>query len=300
MIPIIDSHHHIWRVADLAWLAGPMVPRIFGPYEAIRRDYDIAEFRADLAGSGVAASVYVQTNWPAGRSVDEVAWVQSVADVHGWPQAIVGHLDLLSDDAPQVLAEQMKYSRMRGVRMQLHWHENEMYRFAQAPDLASDPRLRRNIRALAQYGLPFELQVFSGQMPGACELAKANPDITFILQHAGMLEDTSPAGVAAWRDGMRRLADLPNVVAKLTGLGTFIHRNDPAHIARIVADTIALFGAERCLFGSNFPVEKLWTSYADLVAAHRAALAGYPVGTQRLVLGGNAARIYRIEAVGGA
>ena len=63
MIPVVDGHHHIWRQADLPWLMGPMQPRIFGPYEPIRRDYPIEEFRADLDGLGVVKSVYVQTNW---------------------------------------------------------------------------------------------------------------------------------------------------------------------------------------------------------------------------------------------
>ena len=65
--PIIDAHHHIWRQADLPWLVGPMLPRIFGPYEPIRRDYPIAEYLADIAGTGVVKSVYVQANWAPAR-----------------------------------------------------------------------------------------------------------------------------------------------------------------------------------------------------------------------------------------
>src|SRR6185295_4861921 len=94
---IVDAHHHIWRQADLAWLSGPMQPRIFGPYEPIRRDYPIQEYLDDLKGTGVTRSVYVQTNWPPGKAVDEVRWVQSVADQSGWPHAIVGSADLMDD-----------------------------------------------------------------------------------------------------------------------------------------------------------------------------------------------------------
>ena len=73
------------------------------------------------------------------------------------------------------------------------------------------------------------------------------------------------------RGHARSLASGPTSSAKLSGLGTFLHRNDPAHIAFMVGETVALFGAERCLFGSNFPIEKLWTRYAALIAAYRAA-----------------------------
>lgn len=295
MIPIIDSHHHIWRKADLAWLQGPMLPRIFGPYEPLRRDYPIEEFKADLAGSGVVASVYVQANWPKERAVDETAWVQAVGDATGWPQAIVGYADMLSDDAPATIEQLVKFPNFRGVRMQIHWHENELYRFAPKPDVAADPVFRRNLRALAHHGLTFDLQVFESQMAGAAEMAAANRDVTFVLQHAGMLEDRSPAGIAAWREGMKRLADQPNIVAKLSALGTFLRRNDPAHIAFVTAETVALFGPKRCMFGSNFPIEKLWTTYPELISANRAAIAGLPEADQRLVLHGTAARVYRLQ-----
>ena len=294
MLPIVDAHHHIWRQADLPWLQGPMVPRIFGPYEPIRRDYPIEEFLADIAGSGVEKSVYVQTNWAKSGAVEEVEWVQEVADQHDWPHAIVGYADLLDDSVSETLKGQAVQPLMRGVRMQLHWHQNEMYRFAAAPDLMNDARLRRNIRLLAGQGWSFDLQVFASQMADAARLAADNRDITFVLQHAGMLEDLTPAGRRAWREGMERLADQDNIVSKLSGLGTFIHRNDPVHVRDVVLETVAMFGADRCLFGSNFPIEKLWTGYAELVAAHRAAIASLSEADQQAILSGTARRVYRI------
>ncbi len=227
MIGAIDAHHHIWRQADLAWLSGPMQPRIFGPYEPIRRDYPMAEYLADIAGNDVARSVYVQANWPPGRAEDEVAWVQCVAAETGWPHAIAGYADMSVDDARRDLDKLARHGLMRAVRMQLHWHPNPQYRFAARPDLTDDAVLQRNVAALAGYGWAFELQVFAGQMASAARLAAACPQVTFVVQHAGMLEDLSPTGWATWRDGMRALAAQPNVVAKLSGLGTFIHRNDP-------------------------------------------------------------------------
>jgi len=103
VIPVVDGHHHIWRQADLPWLMGPMQPRIFGPYEPIRRDYPIEEFRADLNGLDVVKSVYVQTNWSPEAYEDEAAWVQRTADKTGWPHAIVAYADVSADDVrPQL------------------------------------------------------------------------------------------------------------------------------------------------------------------------------------------------------
>ncbi len=296
MDDVIDAHHHIWRRQDLEWLNGPMQPRIFGPYESIRRDYPIEEFRQDAVAGGVSASVYVQANWPVARFEDEVAWVQAVADASGWPHGIVGYADFLAGDVRPQLDRLAKYPRMRGLRQQIHWHENPLCRFASRPDIAADPTFRRNIARLADYGWTFDLQVFASQMEDAAGLAQACPGVTFILQHAGMLEDRSESGRAEWRAGLRRLAACPNIVAKLSGLGTFIHRNDPAHIAGIVRETVALFGAERCLFGSNFPIEKLWTNYSDLIGAYRTAVAALTEAEQRAIFHDTAARVYRIDA----
>ena len=271
-----------------------MQPRIFGPYEAIRRDYLIDEYLGDIANTAVTRSVYVQANWAPDRFEDEVAWLQRVAGESGWPHAIVGYADLLCEDVRPQLDRLARYPLLRGVRMQLHWHENEMYRFAARPDLALDPVLQRNVARLADYGMVFDLQVFAGQMAGAAELAAACPDVTFVLQHAGMLEDLSPEGRAEWRTGMERLAARPNVVSKLSAFGTFLHRNDPAHIGGVLRDTVGMFGADRCLFGSNFPIEKLWTSYGALLGAFLAAASDLPDDARAAIFEGTAMRVYRL------
>jgi predicted TIM-barrel fold metal-dependent hydrolase len=294
MTDIIDSHHHIWHRRDLPWLDGPMQPRIFGPYEPIRRDYPISEFLDDIAGSGVVKSVYVQANWAKNRFEDEVAYVQQAADDTGFPQGIVGYADFLAEDVRPQLDRLKKYRGMRGLRMQLHWHENPQYRFASEENLAGNPTLQRNVARLADYGWSFDLQVFAGQMKGAAELAASAPKVTFILQHAGMLEDTSEHGWKVWREGMRKLAAAPNVMTKLSALGTFIHKNDPQHIAAVVRETVGIFGPDRCMFGSNFPIEKLWTKYSDLVTAYRGALAPLGEATSRAALHDTAARVYRL------
>ncbi|MCA3626625.1 MAG: amidohydrolase family protein [Methylobacterium sp.] len=291
---MIDAHFHIWRQADLPWLTGPMQPRIFGPYEPIRRDYPIEEYLADAAAAGITGAVYVQANWAPARALDEVRFVAESAKRAGFPVGIVAYADMLAEDIRPQCEALAREPSVRGVRMQIHWHENPLYRFASGPDLARDPVLQRNVARLADHGWSFDLQVFAGQMAGAAELAAACPKVTFVLQHAGMLEDLSEAGIAEWRSGMMLLAKQPNVVSKLSGLGTFLRRNEPAHIAFIARETIAMFGAGRCLFGSNFPIEKLWTTYAELIAAHRAAVASLSEAEQAQIFAGAARKTYKL------
>jgi predicted TIM-barrel fold metal-dependent hydrolase len=293
--PIVDCHHHIWRLNDLPWLNGPIIPRIFGPYEAIQRDYLVTEYRADAEASGVSKSVYTQVNWPLERSVDEVRWVQGVADETGWPHAIVGSADMFDASCADVFAEQVESSPLlRGTRLQLHWHERELYRFAAGPNMMDDPMFRKNLGLLEQYGWVFELQVFGPQMADAARLVADFPQLTFVLVHAGMLEADDAETVALWEAGMAMLAAQPNVVVKLTGLGTFTRSVDVDHISQIVARCLDWFGADRCMWGSNFPVEKLWTDYATLVHAFGAALADADDRTRAAVFGGTAARVYRL------
>ena len=290
---MIDAHFHVWRQADLPWLTGPMQPRIFGPYEPIRRDYPMAEYLADIAGTGITKAVYVQANWSPAQAEAEAAWIETLALETGWPHATVAYADMALPDARPALDRLARSPRVRGIRQQFHWHDNPQYRFATRPDACADPAVIANVGRLADYGWAFDLQVFTAQMPYALRLVDACPGVSFVLQHAGMLEDTTEAGRVAWRNAMADLAARPNAFAKLSGFGTFIHRNDPAHIRWLVGETVALFGADRCLWGSNFPIERLWTDYASLLAAHKAAVASTGADA-RAIFNDTAARVYRL------
>ncbi len=293
MQPVIDSHFHIWRRTDLPWLSGPMVPRIFGPYDPIRRDYAIGEYLSDLEGLGVAKAVYVQTNWAKEDFEKEVAWVSETAEETGWPQAIVAYADMTSDDVRPQLDRLKAYPLVRGIRMQLHWHEVPEFRFASGPEQAVDPAVRRNVARLKGYGFSFDLQLFPAQMKAGARLVAENPQIDFILTHCGMLVDDRPETVDAWKAGLAHLAPLPNLYAKLSGLGTFVHRNDPDLITLVVDTAVEILGSERLMFGSNFPIEKLWTDYGSVLSAHRAAAERHGEKAVADIMHDTAARIYR-------
>ena len=109
-----------------------------------------------------------------------------------------------------------------------------------------------------------------------------------------MLEDRSEAGWALWAEGMRGLAACPNVMVKLSGLGTFERSCSEALWGPVVGRTVDCFGPSRCIFGSNFPIEKMWTSYARLLAVMRACLSGYSPAERRQIFRDTAARLYKL------
>ena len=292
---IIDTHHHIWRLEDLEWLKGPTQPRIFGDYSSIKRDYLINDFITDIENSGVEKSVYIQVNWPPHEELMEAEWVQNVSEENGWPHAFVGYVDFSAEDTNNTLKKLKTFPLMRGIRQQLHWHENPLYRFQSIPDLMNQTAWQSNFAYIQEYGWSFELQVFTSQMKDAALFASDFPETTMVLQHCGMPEDTSDVGMNLWRDGMTRLAECPNVHCKFSGLGTFIHRNDPDFIADITGECLELFSADRCLYGSNFPIERIWTGYGSIVNAFLKAISGLSEPEQISVMRNNAMRIYKMD-----
>jgi predicted TIM-barrel fold metal-dependent hydrolase len=131
-------------------------------------------------------------------------------------------------------------------------------------------------------------------MADSVRLARDFPGVTFVLLHAGMLADRTRDGWTRWREGMRSLAACPNVCVKLSGLGTFEHRCNAELWRPVIEETLALFGPDRAMFGSNFPVEKLWTSYPEVVHAVAAGLEGLGPRERAAVWHDTAARVYRL------
>ncbi|HEY4370518.1 MAG TPA: amidohydrolase family protein [Burkholderiales bacterium] len=292
--PIIDSHHHIWELKRVPWLQGPIQPRIFGEYAALRRDYPGSEFRRDLESRGVTESVYIQINVAPGDEVAETAWVQESADQHGIAQGIVAYANLADPNVGAVLDAHLKYANVRGIRQQLHWHENPTYRFAPRPDVMNDAAWRRGLAEVQKRNLTFDLQVFPSQMHDAARLARDFPGMKFVLQHAGMLEDRGPAGWEEWRSGMRELAACPNIYSKLSGLGTFVRKCSVELWKPVVQETLALFGAGRCMYGSNYPIESLWTTYGEIFDTYQACTIDLSSAQQRQVFHDVARDFYRL------
>lgn len=294
--PIVDAHHHIWRFDRTPWLSGPTLPRIFGDYQGIRRDYLIDEFAADAVRHGVVASVHVQANVAPDAAWDEARWAADSGRRRGLVQAVVAFADLAGADIGDQLDRVMTVAAVRGIRQQLHWHPRPDRSFAPVPDLMRRPEWRRGLRALTTRGLLFELQVFPHQFGHAIALIDAFPDTRFVLLHAGMPDDQTPDAMAFWRRGMRRIAERPNVFVKLSGLGTFSRRCDFQEWQSVIEPTVDTFGPGRCMFGSNFPIEKLWTTYFNLVAVFRAAIRRYSPPEQAQILHDVATGVYHLPA----
>jgi predicted TIM-barrel fold metal-dependent hydrolase len=292
--PVIDTHHHIWLRKDVAWLADPPIPRMFGDYFGLRRDYPVEEWINDIVPEGAVKSVHVTAMWGAGRALDETKWLQATADKHGFPHGIVCNVDLAAPDAEAALKAQKQFPNLRGVRQMLYWDNDTVRRAAPRPDYCNDPDFRRGFALLEKHNLHFELQVYAGQAAHAIELIKAFPNVRVILVHAGMLTARTQAAIDEWRAALTPMAAFPNLHVKLSGLGMYSNGITLGQARQVIRDTIQIFGSERTIYGSNFPLEKLHASYADFFAVYRKVMSEYPEADQRKVFHDNAVKFYRL------
>ncbi len=296
---IIDAHHHLWDLERLRypWLSDP-VEHIAGDYAAIRRSYRVADFLADLGEGEVVKSVHVQAELDHGDDpVKETAWLQALADdpaSRGFPHAIVAYADLAAPDADHVLARHAEHPNLRGIRQILNHGPEPRHCFVERGDLMDDAGWRKGLALLEGYRLSFDLQVWPWQMGRAAALARAAPGVRLILNHAGMPLRRDREGLELWRRGMRELAGVPNVSVKISGLGMFDHHWSTESIRPLVLETIDIFGPERAMFGSNFPIDRLMSSYGAIWRAFAEITAGFSAHQQQALFHDNAARAYRL------
>lgn len=266
--PVIDAHHHLWSLAAYhnPWLAARGVRRFFGDPTPIQRDYGRAEFVSDQDGVAVETSVVVEAGAGPVAALAEACFVEGELAGSG---AMVAHADLTDPAlADRLDALAAAAPRLRGVRQIVGRHPDED---GKHPDLLADPRFPAGLGELARRGLSFDLQLTAPMLPRAAEVLADVPGLRVALCHCGSPWDRSPAGLAAWRDGLARLAALPGSVAKLSGFGMFDPLWTAASIAPLVDEVLAAFGPARAMWGSNFPVEKLarpWPFALGNVAAN--------------------------------
>ncbi len=300
-LQFVDAHHHFQDIKShyYPWLCDDdAAPKLEGDIGPIRRNYLPEEFFSDLSSARLIKSVHVQNGWDPSDPVGETRWLQTLADRTGFPNAIVAFADLATPGVERLLAAHCESANMRGIRQILNWHHDPALRVAGRSDLMDDDAWRSGFACLGKFALSFDLQIYWTQWEQACRLARDFPGTTILLNHFGMPIDRSPEAIAGWEVALARLAELPNMMIKLSGVGL-------GHPAWTIDDTapllrraIDIFGVERAMFGTNLPVDTLFAKPTRIIACYARVLQGFAPSERAALAMGNAERAYRIQAAG--
>jgi predicted TIM-barrel fold metal-dependent hydrolase len=296
-VTLIDAHHHLWEIGQNKHpgLRGERHDFFMGDNSAIRRDYLPDDYRRDAAGHNVLTTVHCEAEWERDDQLGETRWVASMHERHRLPGAIVAHAWFDTPNAEEIIAAQAAYPLVRGIRSKPVT--------APAPDRMTpgalgtmqDDKWLRGFALLEKYRLSWDLRVPFWHLDEAASVARAFPRTPIILNHTGFPWDRSEEGLAAWRRGMEVLAREPNVSVKISEFGLKDRAWDYDENRRIVLDAIAIFGVERAVFATNFPVASLRIGYGALVAAMSRMLADFSPADRDRFFWKNAAAFYRLE-----
>lgn len=291
-LDFVDTHVHFWErphdKLEWVWLADDAIHPQLGKITKLKEhtSYSEPQLREDTAGLNVTKIVHVQAAIGSADPVDETAWLQEMADRTGWPNGITGDARLQSPDVEATIERHCEHANMRGLRD-----------FAEG-DYLVDPNFHRGYALLEKYDLVYDLDCTFDNMAKAADLARKFPNITLILDHAGFPQDRTDAYLQQWRKGMAALAEADNAVVKISGLGMGDYMAGGSwtvdSIRPYVLGCIEAFGVERSFFGSNWPVDRMYSTYETMLDAYVEITSGFSEDEKVALFSGNAERVYRI------
>ena len=300
--PIIDAHCHLWDLAidKHPWLRpkGDAIQAL-GDLGPIRRNYLVDDYRRDAQNQNVVASVHIEAAWDrADDPLAEIRWLETLDKSSGVAIRYIGFADLASPDAGAALDRLAQVERCVGVRQMLSWHPTQPARsFAPRPGIADEAEFRRGVALLARHGQILELMLYPYQAGEVARLARDVPNQTFIVNHCGSPIDRDPDGIARWRESLKLLGAAPNVMIKISALTAYDPRPTPESLREVALQCVESFGVDRSMFGSDFPVGRLWTSFDAIFDGFKAIVRDFSEAEQSALFHDNARRVYRIDAL---
>lgn len=276
----VDAHQHFWKLDlpfDYRWLRETQ-------HTPICRDYLPSDLKPLLQNSGVSRSVFVQTQ----HLPDETRWALKLAEENEFLAGVVGWVDLASESCESQLDEFRSCPKFVGVR---HITQSE-------PDdnFILQPEILRGLRVLQKYGVPFDLLFYPRHLRHAVTLARALPDLPMVIDHLSkpFIRDQAIDG---WKADLQEAAKAPNVFCKLSGLVTEADWKNwkPADLKPYIETALEAFGAERCMFGSDWPVCELAAPYERVFNALTELTDSLSAAEKNLIFGGTACRFYGLK-----
>jgi predicted TIM-barrel fold metal-dependent hydrolase len=308
-IEIVDSHHHLWSLSPsnptkYDWLKpaseGGASWHVAGDIERLKQSYLLEDYLHDATNPScnLIKSVHVQAE--ASDPIEEVKFLEQVAHENpgGFPHGIVAHANLASPNLPKLLETYTRdYPRVKGIRQLLNWSTKDArLSMTDRGDYLTDKTWLEGFQLLTSHSLSFDFHIYPPQMIDAAKVARQYPNAILILDHCGLPVD----GIQefdSWKEGMKHMAEQTNVICKLSGLVMFNHQWSKEIFSPYIVECLRLFTPQRCMFGSNFPVDRLNITYEEVVNVYRDIAendAGLSKDELDLIFKQNAIKTYRL------
>jgi L-fuconolactonase len=275
---IVDTHVHFWDLDrfDYFWLKPE--------YGILYRTYLPEQIRQEMDKAGVSQGIFVQAN----HLPDENDWVLSLAKTHTWIAGMVGWVDLTDPRVGDTLDAYMRHSRFKGVRHLIHEEPDDRWL------LRSD--VQPGLQALAERGLTFDIVALPRHLPYLPEVVSRHPKLNFVIDHMAKPPIAS-GSLDNWARDLEGVSAFPNVLCKVSGLITEATSGawTPEELKPAIQVGVDLFGFDRLMFGGDWPVSLLASSYQQVVDATQAALPHASEEDLAKFWSGNAARFYRLD-----
>ncbi|HET7717475.1 MAG TPA: amidohydrolase family protein [Bauldia sp.] len=286
-IPFIDTHFHLHTMMHptlrYSWLERDAVHPLLGPIYSIKPpQYDIEDYIAEIRFSNVPKAIHVEAAVGTPDPVDETAWLQEMADKHGYPHGIVAEVHLAQPDAEAVIQRHLQYRNVRGVRD-----------FGPG-DYLINPDWQRGFRLLGKYNLVSCVDTRPERSAKLAALARSSPEVTVCVDHCAFPQARDKEYFEMWRRAMKELAEVPTIHMKVSGLGMRDPRWTVESIRPWVLSSIEIFGVDRIVFGTNWPVDRMFSSYPDLINAYAEIISGFSKDEQLRMFSANAEKLFRI------
>jgi len=291
MLPIVDTHLHFldFQRFEYPWTEDP-------DWTFLRTGYLPEDWRRDVGERTVLAGVHVQAEVDhAVDPVEETAWLDTLAEPVA-PMVYVAYADLAAPDLDDVLARHCEHAGMRGIRQEA-WFDPASTR-ADMPreNMLLDPAWRAGLPRLAEHGLSFDLLVWPHQLSQAADVFAELPELPLIVEHTGMPSLDDADVMRTWREGLAAIAErVPQSVMKISAMALFAGGWTPERVAPVVREVIELFGPQRCMFGSNYPVDSGVATYEEIWSGYEQITSDLSDDERTALFSGTALRTYRID-----
>ena len=285
---MIDAHMHLWNLehGEYPWLMkqDPLIVLLLGNYDKICHDFSIEDYLALIKFHHIKKSIHIEAHAEQKKALLETMWVQKQADTYGFPHGIVASVDLRDADLENVLKDQCQFPNIRGIRQTLLGQE----------EMLIDYRWQKGLKLLSKYNLTFDLEMTNDFLDNAISIVKEYSDVRFIINHLGFPLDVSEKGLIIWKERLEHIALHSNVYLKLSGVGFLFQGKKIESRKKFLKMALETFGEDRCIFGSNMPVDSLFLTYDQIVEVFKETFSDLEEKIQHKLFYGNAKEVYQL------